>query len=153
MAGRARKSAIKAMASVNIAGKSKAEILAKEVIKADEKGETVTKGELLRRSGYASTTIAKQTAKPFTTQAFQNALRVHGVNDETISGVFKDALHAKQGAWFKGKYKEADVADHKIRMESAKNLAELSGLKKIVIETHNVNVNIEGEDLRSMLGF
>ena len=111
-----------------------------------------TRQELMEKVGYSSVTADKQSARVWSSDGFQRALAARGCTPDKISKVFEEAAAANVVVVSKGEAYETDVADHKIRMQAADKMAELSGAKKLIIETHNINVNVDGADIAKMLG-
>lgn len=128
-----------------------AEVVAEDLAKPPAQ-RAKNKRELLMRAGYSPTSSSANTELALTSAGFIQALKNRGVTPEAISNVYNDALGAKIVTVFKGEARESEVPDHKIRMQSAAALTELTGIKK-PDNVVAVQVNIGTEELKSMLNF
>lgn len=133
-------------------GNTKAQALAFAVLRAMEKGEIKNKADLLREAGYSEMTVHARPSDPWNTMTFKRTLAENGVTADTVQAVYKDAMDAKQGSWFKGEYKTSTEADHAMRMRAADSIAKLTGLEINRTQNTNINVDVPVEDALQMLG-
>ncbi|RMD52272.1 hypothetical protein D6827_00340 [Candidatus Parcubacteria bacterium] len=123
-----------------------ADRLAKVVANAPLK-DISNKSKLLREAN-----LRENRYELFTSNSFRRALKEYHIDDEKIASVLKDALDAKQSAWYRGELVTSDEPDHKTRLEAVNKIAELTGLKRTVIESKNLNVNLSPEEILETLG-
>jgi len=126
--------------------------LAHEILRAAEKGEDVTRTELVRRAGYAPSVANAHVGRVWDSRGVQEALAKVGVTPEKVMKVLDDAMVAKVVTVFHGDARETDAPDHAIRLRAADQIADVVGLKKMTIEQRNINVNMEMDELNAMLG-
>lgn len=129
------------------------ERLADATVESMASSDPVSRGELMRRVGYSSTTAKDRVARTFSSKAFLDALAARGVTQDKISKVFDDAMKANVVTVFKGQARESNVPDHKLRLQAVDKLGDFTGQKKKVVESRTVKVDLTGDDLRKSLGF
>ncbi len=128
------------------------ERLADALIKNTVEGGKLTRSQILEIAGYVNPTKRADRAV-WTTQGLQEALQRRGFTPEKVTRVLEEAADAKIVTTFHGHAKESNVADHAIRLRAVDQLGDLMGLKKINVQTLNVDVNMSPDEVRGMLGF
>lgn len=88
-----------------------------------------------------------------TSESLQLYFAENGLGEKQVQKVIADAMQANTVTVFKGDAHESDVPDHKVRIAATNLLADVTGLKKVVVENHNINVDMSADDVRGMLGF
>lgn len=128
--------------------------LAEEITKDAERpaNKRRTKEELLRVAGYTGI-AGKQKAEVWNTQGLREALARRGFGQDKMMKVLQEAAEAKIVTVFKGEAKETEAPDHAIRLRAVDQVADVMGLKKMNVQTINVDVKMEADDLKTMLGF
>jgi len=129
------------------------EALADEVLKEEQKPPHIraSKAEILRRVGYSVNTSNANAAEIYSTKGFIAAMQRRGVLPEHLVDVATGAMQAKKGTFYRGEYIEADKLDHDTALKGAHFMADVLGLKKMVLETHNINVNVNAEDISGLI--
>ena len=134
-------------------GLSIQERLANEVVKTLKSGKRRTHKEMMVDAGYSTGTAVGGVKGAFSGKAFLSALEKRGVNPTLISNTIHDALGATLTATYRGTIIQSDSPDHKTRLQAVDRLADLTGLKKTIVEKTQVNVSLDASDIRDMLGF
>jgi hypothetical protein len=111
-----------------------------------------TKQELLAAAGYLGT-VGKQKAEVWSTKGLQEALAKRGFTNDKMSKVLAEAAEAKVVTVYRGEATETEAPDHAIRLRAVDQLSDVMGLKKMNLQTVNIDVNMQGEDVLGMLGF
>lgn len=131
---------------------SKARLAAAILANHLEEGKAISKAEILRRAGYAPSTVDRGGGNsgktPWTSEAFRDSLEKSGLGLAKIQQVLSDAAEAKTVAVYQGSATETDAPDHAIRLKAVKQIADISGLN--VKRTQSVNVNIDTDSNGAM---
>lgn len=113
--------------------------------------QTTAKNLLLASAGYSPAIANKNPADVFTSVGFKKALIALGITPEVIAQPAIEALEATKGSFYQGEYYETEKPDHLVRLKGAEQLAELVGAKKVINENHNINVNVDFEDIAGLI--
>ena len=112
----------------------------------------LTKAEMAQAAGYSSLTARAQTSRMFTSDGFKAALTKLGVTEEKIADTFRDAMQAKTVVTYKGDAFESDIPDHRLRMQAADKMSEITGMKTRHVKIESVNLSLTKDDVDEMLG-
>ena len=115
------------------------------------KGEKLNKTDLLKYAGYTEASAKSTMMELYSTKGFIEALNQRGVVPADLVNVAKGAMQAKKGSFFRGEYKESEYTDHDTALKGAHFVADVLGLKKVVNENRNINVNIDKDDLAGLV--
>jgi hypothetical protein len=117
------------------------------------KGEKkMSKQAMMEEVGMSPSTASSKSRRTFTSQGFLEALAERGITQSKMTKVFDEAMAANVVTVFKGQATETDAPDHKTRLASLSLMGDFLGMKKTTIQQLNVNVNMDDEDARTMLG-
>jgi hypothetical protein len=137
---------------LNIRVDPRQDALADEIIKDIKSGKRRTTKELMKTVGYSSNTATKQGTRTLTSESLRQCLLAKGLDEDRMRKVLDDAMGAGVVTTFKGDAKETDAPDYKTRLAAVNMLGEFMGLKKMVIEQKNLNVNIDAKDILDAIG-
>lgn len=126
--------------------------LADEVIKNSKRETPLTKTQIARAAGYARQTVKKTPQKLFTAEGFRSALAARGITEDKITEKMDEGLDATQGSWFQGEYHKDRAPDLDQRRKYVSLMADMLGIKKHVVETRNLNITLEVDDIDELLG-
>lgn len=132
----------------------KAKITAMVVAEAIQKGQELSKAEILRRAGYAPSVVARGatgSGSPWTADEFRRGLIASGLGPDVIHKVVEEAAGAKVVSNYRGEVIESDVPDHAIRLKSAQFLADLHGVRVRRTESKSVNINLDADQAAELL--
>ena len=105
--------------------------------------QTKTRQEIVRSSGYSPITAKAHTTDVFTSEGVKQALIAQGIDLNALTKPAIDAMTANKGSFFQGEYYKTKEPDHIVRLKGMDLLADITGLKKQVIENRNINVNVD----------
>ena len=111
-----------------------------------------TKEQMMLESGYSKMTAKTHMGQAFTAEGFKHSLKVLGVDEEKIANVFREAIEAKTVVTYRGDAYESDVPDHKLRVQAADKLSEITGMKKKHVKVESVSLNLTSSDVDGLLG-
>jgi len=141
------------MANNKLSPTEKQKRLAIEIIENDKRPVPLNKTQLLEKAGYAHATAITKQQEILTSEGLQMAFANNGITGSRITKVLDDAMQANQTSAFQGKIHKSDSPDHKIRLSALNLVGDFAGLKKLNIQSTNINVNIDKEDIEGILGF
>ena len=126
--------------------------LVKELVHDAETGKPRPMKEVLEKVGYSREVARTQAKRVMTSESLQLHLAEHGLGEYQVRKVLSEAMEANTVVVFKGQAHESDVPDHRMRVGALSLLADVTGLKKVVVENHNINVDMSADAVRDMLG-